>query len=123
MKRGIFLFICAALVVNGICWGLFYHGMDHGIGIDTQTSLEYAFFSGFGAWLSSTLGLSGIIAALIHHVNCHADGCWRIGKFPVAGGQYKVCGKHHREVTGHPRKLTIEFLRQLHLEHHGRHTQ
>jgi hypothetical protein len=99
--------------------GLFPHGFNHLIGVDTQGSVEYAYFSGFGAWLSSTLGLTTIIATMWHHLNCHVTDCLRVGKFPVAGGQYKVCGRHHGEITGRPhRNLTAGALRVLHLEHH-----
>lgn len=80
---------------------------------------NYAFFSGFGAWLSSTLGLSTIAATLWHSLNCHVAGCLRPGRYPVAGGQYKVCRRHHGDITGHPRRLTVHALRDLHIAHHG----
>ena len=100
-----------------IAIGLFPHGFNHIIGVDTQGSVEYAFFSGFGAWLSSTLGLTTIVVTLWHSLNCHVADCLWLGKFPVAGGQYKVCRHHHREVTGHPRHITTEFLGELHQLH------
>jgi hypothetical protein len=100
-----------------IAIGLFPHGFNHIIGVDTQGSVEYAFFSGFGAWLSSTLGLSTIVLTLWHHLNCHVSDCLRVGKYSVADGQYKVCGKHHNEVTGrHHQRLTTDILRVLHHE-------
>lgn len=81
------------------------------------TGQNYAFFSGFGAMMMTALGLSTIIVTMIRHFNCHVRGCPRMGKFPVADGQYKVCRKHHGEVTGHPHHLSVEFLHHLH--HHG----
>jgi hypothetical protein len=81
------------------------------------TGQNYAFFSGFGAWLSSTLGLSAIAVTLWRHLNCHADGCLRIGRYPVAGGAYKVCRRHHEHVTGRPHKLTADALRAAHIMH------
>lgn len=104
------------MAVTGTCWALWYHGMAHLIGIDSQSTQFYAFYSGFGTWILAAAGYTGIIITLVHHLNCHVDGCLRVGKFPVADGQYKVCGKHHREVTGHPKKLTVDFLHHL---HHG----
>jgi hypothetical protein len=38
--------------------------------------------------------LGGAYAILRHH-NCHAKGCWRIGRHPVDGTGYVVCRKHH----------------------------
>jgi hypothetical protein len=38
--------------------------------------------------------LGGAYAILRHH-NCHAKGCWRIGRRPVEGTGYVVCRKHH----------------------------
>lgn len=115
---GLLVLGCALVAI-----GLFPHGFNHLIGVDTQGSVEYAYFSGFGAWLSSTLGLSTIFLTLWHTLNCHVGGCLLIGRYPVAGGDYKVCRKHHREITGHPRHLTAAFLGELHqlhlLGHHG----
>lgn len=105
----IVLLACAAVVI-----GLFPHGFVHAIGLDTQASAEYAFFSGFGAWLSSTLGLSAIIITLWHHLTCHVDSCARIGRFPVAGGGYKVCRRHFGEVTGHQGALIVRHLQEQH---------
>jgi len=81
------------------------------------TGQNYAFFSGFGAWLSSTLGLSAIILTLWHHINCRADGCPRIGHYPDSRG-LKWCWRHHPD--HHGRKPTTEMLHRLHFEHKNR---
>lgn len=95
----------------------------HFWGIDTQQSDNYDFFSGSGpVWVTTFFG-SSVFSTLWVHLNCHTDGCGRIGRFPVAGGQYKVCRKHHREIVGHSHKLTTELLRAehtLHLDRIGR---
>jgi hypothetical protein len=106
------LLACAAVAVF-----LFPHGFTHAIGLDTQASAEYAFFSGFGAWLSSTIGLSAIIVTLWSHLDCHVDPCARIGRFRVAGGAYRVCRKHHDEITGHHGPLSVRSLREKHRLH------
>jgi hypothetical protein len=54
----------------------------------------YVFWSGLGG----DLAYLGGVLALVHHVNCHAKGCLRIGKHPVDGTAYKVCRKHHPDV-------------------------
>jgi hypothetical protein len=33
--------------------------------------------------------------ALMRHHNCHARGCWRLGRHPVDGTRYIVCRHHH----------------------------
>jgi len=42
--------------------------------------------------------LGGAYAILRHH-NCHAKGCWRIGRHQVAGTTFVVCRKHHPDAT------------------------
>lgn len=111
-------FTGVAAAVLGTCWGLWYHGMDHLIGIDSQATQFYAFFSGFGTWVLALAGYSGLVITLLRALNCHEVSCWRIGRFPVAGGRYKVCGRHHGDITGHhPRHLTVQFLRAVHERH------
>jgi hypothetical protein len=68
----------------------------------------------------------GILATLVvlayQHVrkmNCHAHGCWKIGTLPVADGGYKVCKKHHREITGS--QPTVEHLKAHHHFYLGQH--
>jgi hypothetical protein len=42
--------------------------------------------------------IGGAYAILRRH-NCHAKGCWRIGRHAVAGTTYVVCRKHHPDDT------------------------
>lgn len=42
--------------------------------------------------------LGGAYAIFRRH-NCHAKGCWRIGRHAVAGTGYIVCRKHHPHAT------------------------
>lgn len=77
----------------------------------------YNYWSAFGSVFPWSMGL---IAAVLQHSyliarknNCHTHGCWRVGSLPV--GDYRVCRKHHLEVTGkHP---TISHLRAHHQLH------
>jgi hypothetical protein len=105
------------LACAGIAVGLHPHGFNHLIGVDTQQSVEYAFFSGFGAWLSSTLGLSTIIGTLWHNVNCRDGKCLRIGHFPDSRG-VRWCWRHHPDHQG--QKPTTELLHRLHFEHRAK---
>jgi hypothetical protein len=84
--------------------------------VPNGTPWSYQLESGFIPALT-VVGLSTLIAGAWRHLNCHTDSCARIGRFPVAGGAFKVCSKHHREITGHPSKLTIDVLRAAHRVH------
>jgi hypothetical protein len=39
--------------------------------------------------------LIGAGYAILRHHNCHVKGCWRLGRHPVQGTSYTVCGHHH----------------------------
>lgn len=73
------------------------HGILHVLGIDTQQSYWYDFWSGIGTQIS--LLLLGIGAYRRH--NCHARWCPRLGKHPVAGTPFTTCRKHHPGMQPH----------------------
>jgi hypothetical protein len=83
------------------------------------TGQNYAFYSGFGPMLVTSLGLSTIVAGLFKHLNCHVDSCPRISRHKIAGGEYGVCGRHWREINRQPEdhKFTVAHLRDHHLAH------
>jgi hypothetical protein len=107
-----------------------YAGGQHWLAIETGTCPEtgacssgtgghYGYWSGFGSvfpW--SILGLGGIFTAVaVHwrHVNCHEPGCPRVGRFPIAGGEFRYCGRHHPDWDG---KLPDrEHILRRHAEH------
>ena len=82
---------------------------------------NYAFASGVGPMLLTAVGLSTIIAGLFRHLNCHVDSCWRVNRHKIAGGEYGVCGKHWRQINGHPddHKFTVAHLKERHLKATG----
>lgn len=108
----------AALTLAGWAAGDF-RAFIHFFGIDTQQSDNYDVTSGVGPMAETFLLGSGLLATVWAHLNCHADGCPGLGRFHVAGGQYRVCRRHHAEITGRGR-LHVPLLRELH-ETHGRH--
>lgn len=71
------------------------HGLQHYLGIDTQSSYNYDFVSGVGPMIVALLSYSGILLIVWHHLNCHQDGCFRIGRYQVAGGRFRTCRGHH----------------------------
>ena len=62
--------------------------------IDPLQGNPYLFWSGIAG---ATAVFSGSIGGAIlwwHHVNCHVDGCKRLGK-PVHGTSFWACRIHH----------------------------
>lgn len=111
-----------------IAWRVTGFGLGHWAqvhtGIVNEAGPYYAFFSGVGSDIGE-IALVGAVGTLIgglwHKWNCHNENCWRIGLHHVAGGQYVVCRRHHNEITGHgSRKLSTEFLREVHRLHLSR---
>lgn len=80
---------------------------------------NYAFASGIGPMLLTTLGMSTIISTMFRSLNCHVSGCPRLVKHKIANGEYGVCRKHWHEINGHPadHKFTVEHLRTHHHAH------
>lgn len=95
--------------IGGWVLAAYEHGFAHAIGIDTQGSQEYAFFSGFGAFVMAMLGFSGIAVTVTHHLNCHHSGCWRVGRIHEGGRVY--CIKHHHEYK--PKRTAAEILESI----------
>lgn len=64
------------------------HWLIHVLGIDTQQSFAYDFWSGCGTQLPSLV----LAAAWLHRANCHHPRCPRIGKHSPDGTPY--CTRH-----------------------------
>jgi hypothetical protein len=73
---------------------MIWHLLSHIFGLDDLTGPWYGFWSGLGSDLGELAIVGGLISLYLRH-NCHAKGCWRIGRHPVAGTPYIVCRKHH----------------------------
>jgi hypothetical protein len=73
-------------------WCLLWSGIAGDFGL---------FFSGCG-W-----AVHGIVT--YRHADCHQHGCPWIGRYPVAGGPYKACRRHH------PDPVVRGGIRQHHL--------
>jgi hypothetical protein len=97
MKR-IWIAVVAA-AVGAAAWSMTVHpwGWLYGIGVhpypsSSDTPWTYQLLSGFIPALT-VVGLSTLIVGGWHHINCHEDGCWRIGKHKVEGSPW--CSAHH----------------------------
>jgi hypothetical protein len=78
------------------------------------SSMRYAFTSCFGGGIG---GLS-VLGLFWHRLNCHEPGCWRIGRYHVAGGEYVTCAAHHPD--GPPAAGDIAAAHFAHLHRLGR---
>jgi hypothetical protein len=54
----------------------------------------YNFWSGFGSDIGEVVIIGAIYQVYRKH-DCHAKGCWRIGRHVVDGTPYITCKKHH----------------------------
>lgn len=103
--RWIAAWLATATLITLIC--LYDRFTLHFLGWDTQQSDNYAAFSGSIPAVETGLGLSTLITGMFHHVNCHEDGCWRIGKHRVDGTPW--CSHHH----GHARTRVTATLEDV----------
>jgi hypothetical protein len=114
--------VIAAAIAAAIAAGLVtahFALVRHWLAVHTGTVNEsgpwYGFWSGFGSDLSE-FGVIGVIGTgvyqLVRKYNCHAPGCWRVGRHPAAGGQFLLCYHHHPDYAG--KKPTSEMIQRLH---------
>lgn len=69
-------------------------GLQHALGMDTQTSHQYASVSGSMPMMVAVLGFSGVLVTAYKHLNCEESGCWRLGHRHPGHGR-PVCRKHY----------------------------
>ncbi|MCB1040816.1 MAG: hypothetical protein R2701_00210 [Acidimicrobiales bacterium] len=63
--------------------------------------IYYNFWSGFGADLGEGTLIVAVgvgVSTFLRKVNCHAKGCWRIGRHELEGTPYVLCRHHHPDV-------------------------
>lgn len=94
MKR-VLLVATAPLAVLVLLAVLHEHGFAHALGVDTQASQQYDFVSGVGPMILTALSMTTIVSGLWSAHNCHATGCWRIGRHKVKGTPW--CNHHHEQ--------------------------
>ena len=92
--------------------------------ITTATILDWLYNAGRWTWhdpdgynfisgpLADITLLGGAYALLKHH-NCHAKGCWRIGRHAVSGTGYVVCRKHHPRPSPTAEQIAAEHEEHL----------
>jgi hypothetical protein len=87
------------------------------LGSRNESGGWYGFNSGAaGAFYMSALPALGL---LWYHHTCHdSPWCLRWGKYPAAGGLFRLCRHHHPDLQGkRPRR---ELIHRLHAAHKAR---
>lgn len=86
----------------------------HGTGSDYSGPychvVPYSFWSGVAG--SFVVNIITFVLVFYVHGTCHdSRWCLRWGKYPAAGGLFKLCGKHHPDIPGRrPRRDLIHHL-------------
>lgn len=100
----------AGLLAGLVCWiALFPQDWRNWLGFSKAAYFtngqNYAFYSGIGPMLLTSIGMSTIIGGLWHAHNCHADGCWNIGRHRINGSPW--CNTHMADAQA---QQTLEVL-------------
>ena len=117
MMRTRILAAAALVAVLAFAW-FWAHGLQHWLAVHTGTDNEPGdYYGAFSGWVSDLgeVALLGAIFGAWHRVNCHAKGCWRIGRQHVSGTTYVTCRKHHPD--GKP---TAEHIAEKHRDYRDR---
>ena len=107
-----------ALAVALAGWSVIAHpwGWLYGLGVhpypeSSDTPWTYQMWSGIIPALT-IMTLFGSLGGAYRMRTCHVDTCWRLARYPAAGGQYRVCRRHHPDdqvrsgVTAHHIQLS-----------------
>lgn len=115
-QRRVFLWAAVTLAVASVI--VFPWSWAFAVGVHPYpagTPWTYQLWSGFIPGMTISSVFAGV-ASHVRLVNCHVHGCPRVGRYPLAGGEFKVCGKH----SPHPGKLTSEYVLARHAAHEQR---
>jgi hypothetical protein len=87
------------------------HALMHLLGLDSASGPFYLFWSGVAG--SFLVNLATFLLVLYIHHTCHDSWrCLRWGRYPAAGGTFRLCRRHHPDLKGaRPRR---EHIRAFH---------
>lgn len=96
-------------------WLVHFLGVDYGV--------PYGHWIWYNFW--SGVGGSFLVGALVYTLawyarhTCHdSPRCLRYGRYPAAGGLFRLCRHHHPDLRGQrPRRDLIARLHREHQEH------
>jgi hypothetical protein len=113
--RWLTAFILAAVIVTAWAWWPQVRDEFFVItGNRDEDGGYYGFWSGFAGGVR-VFEWPVIIAVLYWHHTCHhGPWCLRWGKYPAAGGMFRLCHVHHPDLQGE--KPHPDLIRRLHRE-------
>lgn len=88
-----------------------FHFLLHITGANNTSGTFYGFWSGFGSDLMEFT----ILGMVWKKLNCHVDGCRRIGVHKVDGTPYITCKKHHPTI--HVGVISAQHIKTEHNLH------
>ena len=90
-------------------------------GARNESGTAYGLLSGVGGAIPDVMLPLGALAWWWNHT-CHdSPRCLRWGRYPAAGGVFKLCSVHHPDLQGkRPRRDLIHRLHREHLERASR---
>lgn len=95
------LILLAAAFVEGMLGAAALLGLQHALGMDTQTSHNYAAVSGVLPMIVAAFGFSGALIGIWRHINCEVPGCPRPGHTHPEHGR-PVCRRHYHHDVAPP---------------------
>lgn len=114
--------LIAGFVVLALLLAFIPHAVLWLIGVyptPVGTSPLYQFWSGVG--LALVVTANRWLTSTWRKDRCHIDHCWHLGAYPVAGGQYYVCRKHHPHLEVREGQVTPEHVAKAHRDFwHGK---
>lgn len=93
-----------------------WHSILDFFGIIDEGGKGYGFWSGIGSDIGE-VAIIGAVVGMFRKHNCHATGCWRIGKHPVEGTGYITCRKHHPVISSDGPVTVGDIAAAHHLAH------
>lgn len=103
-------------MVDGI-WHWIVHVMGVDLGVRYGKWVWYNFWSGIAG--SFLVGMVVYLLTFYWHHTCHGSRwCFRWGKFPAAGGVFRLCYRHHPDLNGE--RPHLQLIHRLHREHQNR---
>lgn len=115
----IVLLLLALGFVELFLWATGVLNLHKQLGTSAQTTENYAFVSGIGPMVVTTLGFAGILVTAFRHFNCHVNSpsfCWRFGH-PVEGTSFRACKAHHPSQFRQPHgKVSADHIEEAHTE-------
>lgn len=118
MKKLIVLAVVGAIIWSVVAhpWGWLYGFGVHPYPASSSTPWTYQMWSGIVPAMT-VLSLVGAVITGYRHANCHVHNCWRIGRYEVADGHFKVCRKHHPDDPVRTGQVSADHIKAVHVSH------